>query len=86
MSKLGPNYVEICEIPIYKGKGDERTQIGKIAILRGGFGHPNPKAFMDAKVSEYVKGSLHNQFIESHLDTPWVRILINCINIILFEV
>ena len=77
MNKLDPTHVEISENPIFDKDG---KRIGTIAVLRGGIGHPNPKAFMDKIVSEYTDRCLHNQFIESHLDTPWVRIVIDCIN------
>lgn len=77
MSKNNPKKVEISENPILDKDGNK---IGTFAVLIGGIGHPNPKAFMDEKVSEYTDRCLHNEFIESHLDMPWVRIVIDCIN------
>lgn len=71
-----PTDVVIQEIP-FTG---ENGRPCKIAILQGGFGHPNPKEFMDLKVAEYTRGCLHNQFVESHLDMPWVRIVLKGIN------
>lgn len=53
---------------------------GKVAILRGGFKSPNPKAYMDMVVADYVKDHLYNEFLEEHLDTPWVRVIITGIN------
>lgn len=53
---------------------------GKIAILRGGLSNPNPKAYMDMVVYDYVKNHSYNQFLEEHHDTPWVRVIITGIN------
>lgn len=53
---------------------------GTMAILRGGFGNPNPQAYMDSVVSDYVHDHIFNEFIEEHLDTPWVRVVITGIN------
>lgn len=55
----------------------------KITILVGGIKSKNPKAYMDLVVSEYLKkkgNPLHNQFVEIHLDNPWLRIIIVGIN------
>lgn len=65
--------VEIYEIDLKPGEG-------KMAVLRGGFSSTNPKAYMDAVVSDYVQHNLYNEFIEEHLDTPWVRVIISGIN------
>ena len=64
--------VEIYEIDL--------KPTGKMAVLRGGFSSPNPKAYMDNVVSNYVQNHLFNEFIEEHLDTPWVRVIITGIN------
>lgn len=53
---------------------------GKLAILRGGFTSPNPKAYMDLVVADYVQHHIFNEFLEEHLDTPWVRVIITGIN------
>ena len=58
----------------------EGVQVGKIAILVGGVDLPNPKEFMDDVVSKYVGTKGHNQFVEIHLDNPWTRIIMDCIN------
>lgn len=82
MSNIDSKHVSIKEIPIEQ----EGKRIGTIAILIGGIGHTNPKAFMDDQVYQYTKGCSHNQFVESHLDMPWVRIVIDCINEIEYDV
>lgn len=64
--------VDIKEIPIEGGH--------KITIIIGGFKSSNPKAYMDYVVSEYVKGSSYNEFVESHLDMPQIRIILRGIN------
>jgi hypothetical protein len=58
---------------------DEKI-VGKMAILVGGLGKPNPKEFMDIAVSNYVKDFGHNQYIEIHLDNPWTRLITTGIN------
>lgn len=40
----------------------------------------NPTEIMDNAVSKYVDRVLHNQFIEIHLDNPWVRVVVSGIN------
>jgi hypothetical protein len=45
----------------------------------------NPTAFMNNAVSEYVQSNGHNQFIEIHMDNPWLRIIIKDINDIPFD-
>ena len=76
MNNLDSTKVEISENPIVvNGK-----RVGTIAVLRGGLGHPNPRAFMDEKVSEYTERCLHNAFICPDPPMPWIRIVINCIN------
>lgn len=64
--------VEIIETELAGG--------GKVAILRGGFKSPDPKAYMDKVVADYVNGNIYNEFLEEHLDTPWVRVVITGIN------
>lgn len=56
-------------------KTQELNGGGSIAILRGGLGEQNPKAYMDDVVSEFVQNEMYNEFIESFLDNPWVRII-----------
>ena len=69
--------VDIREIPLEGGN--------KITILVGGFSSPNPKEFMDGVVSRYVGDSPYNEFIESHLDMPQIRIILSGINEICYS-
>lgn len=49
-----------------------------VIILIGGFNHENPKSYMDKAVkyvAEKFGHTKYNQFIESYLDNPWVRIV-----------
>jgi len=74
--------VEICEQEL-KAKDKTTNQdivVGKVAILRGGLNTENPTAIMNNAVSKYVGSKGHNQFIEIHLDNPWVRVVIGGIN------
>lgn len=73
--------IEIYEQILYDTDSpNQNKEVGKIAILRGGIGVSNPKAFMDNAVSKYVARELYNQFVEIHLDNPWVRVIIKGIN------
>jgi hypothetical protein len=73
--------VQIFEQPIEK----DGNRIGKISILVGGMSEENPKEFMDKVVNKYVGTTGHNQFIEIHLDNPWTRVVMDCINDIKFR-
>ncbi|EGV44226.1 hypothetical protein BZARG_1000 [Bizionia argentinensis JUB59] len=55
-------------------------KVGKIAILRGGLNSDNPTQIMNKAVSDYVGRKGHNQFVEIHLDNPWVRVVLDGIN------
>jgi hypothetical protein len=68
--------IEIFELELKKGD----SNVGKVAILRGGLSSENPTAIMNDAVSTYVDRKGHNQFIEIHLDNPWVRVVIGGIN------
>ena len=35
---------------------------------------------MNAAVSEYVGRDLYNEFVEIHMDNPWVRVIVSNIN------
>ena len=72
------NPIQFPDVDIYRQKLD-RGQ-GLLTILRGGWNVPNPKAYMDEAVRQYVEDRLHNQFIEIHLDIPQVRVIIEGIN------
>lgn len=68
--------IEICEYDLSK----DGKKKGKIAILRGGLNASNPIAYMNDAVSQYVGRELHNEFVEIHMDNPWVRVIISNIN------
>lgn len=68
--------VEIFEQELSNRNG----RVGKMAILRGGLNTDNPTATMNDAVQEYVGRKGHNQFIEIHLDNPWVRVIVIGIN------
>ena len=78
--------IEIFEQALCNSDGNGNSiEVGKVAILRGGIGAMNPKAFMDKAVSEYVKYNTFNQFVEIHLDNPWVRVIVKGINEVKYE-
>lgn len=52
----------------------------KITILMGGLALQDPKSYMDYVVSEFVKGKFYNEYIDSNLDNPWLRIIIEGMN------
>ncbi len=68
--------IEIAEQVLIK----ENRTVGKVAVLRGGLNTENPTAIMNDAVSRYVGRGGHNQFIEIHLDNPWVRVIVSGIN------
>lgn len=52
----------------------------KMYILIGGLNHPNPNAFMDACVAKIVQNNTYSEFIDKHLDNPYIRVIITNIN------
>jgi hypothetical protein len=51
----------------------------KIAIFTY-TGNKNPKTYLDEAIREYTEGKSFNQFIDSHLDNPWTRVVVLGIN------
>lgn len=74
--------VEICQYPLMGKDGKKK---GKIAILRGGLNSDNPIALMNSAVSQYVERELYNEFVEIHMDNPWVRVIVSGINELEYE-
>ena len=73
--------IEFYEQDLYsKNEQDKLEIVGKMAILKGGIGSVNPKAVMDEAVEKYVGYNNYCQFVEIHLDNPWVRVVIKGIN------
>ena len=62
--------------------GDE---VVYLTLLIGGLENENPKAFMDNVVSKYVQSRMFNEYIDSHLDNPWFRIIIEDVNDLINE-
>jgi len=52
----------------------------KLAILWGGMNKDNPTEYMNNAVSKYVQRTGHNQFVEIHMDNPWLRVIVKDIN------
>ncbi len=61
------------------------TSGGKLAILIGGMDSVEPKNDMDKVVSKYVDGNTYNDFVDYHLDNPWVRVVIQGMNELNYE-
>lgn len=72
------NSTDYPDVDVFHQKLDRGR--GSLTILRGGWNVPNPKAYMDEVVRQYVEDRLYNQFIEIHLDIPQVRIVLEGIN------
>ncbi len=51
----------------------------KIAIFTYS-GNKNPKIQLDEAVRDYTNGKGFNQFIDSHLDNPWTRVVVLGLN------
>lgn len=62
-----------------------KKKVGKLAIIRGGLNTDNPTAIMNNAVSKYVANKGYNEFVEVHLDNPWVRVIIGGINDLKYE-
>ena len=78
--------IEIYEQTLFNHDENGNTiEVGKVAILKGGIGSINPKSILDNAVSEYVKYNTYNQFVEIHLDNPWVRVVVKGINEVQYE-
>jgi hypothetical protein len=52
---------------------------GKIAVLMYA-GGADPKKVLDKAVREYVQSNSYHELIDSHLDNPWMRVIISDIN------
>jgi len=76
----------MAEVEIFqdelKQDGDPR---GKIAIIRGGLQTDDPTSVLDDAVRKYVGKKSYNQFVEIHMDNPWVRVIITGINELDYE-
>lgn len=68
--------VQICEYILT----NEEVNRGKVAILRGGVNVKKPIELMNAAVSKYVGNDPFNEFVEIHMDNPWVRVIVSNIN------
>ena len=62
-----------------------KNKVGKVAILRGGLKSDNPTALMNNAISKYVGDKGYNEFVEIHLDNPWVRVIVGGINELDYE-
>ena len=69
--------IEKHEVELLPGNQFTRS---KIVFL---FANPeieNPRPIMESAVQHVIEGSLYNAFIDSHLDNPWIRIVVVGIN------
>ncbi|MDX9694160.1 MAG: hypothetical protein RBT49_00050 [Bacteroidales bacterium] len=73
--------IEIFEQDLTK----DGKSVGKVVILRGGLNTDNPTPILNDAVSKYVGRKGYNEFVEIHLDNPWVRVVIGGINEIEFK-
>ena len=74
------NRYSLYEQELFDANGNRR---GIMAVLFGGMNAQNPKAYMDYAVTDYLQkhgNPLHNQFVEIHMDNPWLRVIITGIN------
>jgi hypothetical protein len=63
----------------------ELEKNSKIAIFIGGLNSDNPKGILDKAVAKYVNEGSYAEFIDSHLDNPWIRVVITNINELTFR-
>ena len=57
----------------------ENGDNGKIAVLIYN-GNKDPKQILDYAVKEYTGKNNYHELIDSHLDNPWMRVIISDIN------
>ncbi len=77
--------MNISDVKIFEHNLGTGNVTGKIAILFGGLSASNPKSYMDKVVNEYVGNNPYTQFIDIHLDNPWLRVVISGINELNFD-
>lgn len=65
------------KVQIYK---QELNGGGELVIIIGGLGSENPKAILDKAVKTLTCDEAYNEFIDIHLDNPWIRVVIMGIN------
>lgn len=70
--------IQYYEQPLKIREGASIDRDCRMVILIGGLGEN--KQYMDDAVSAVVNGQGYNEFIEIHLDNPWVRVIIFGIN------
>lgn len=73
MSKIPGLTINHSNYPLPNG------QQGKIAVFLY-TGKSDPKYILDSAVSQYVKNHPYHELIDSHLDNPWMRVVISDIN------
>lgn len=56
---------------------DKKTS--KIAVLMY-TGDSDPRPILDEAVKEYTKGKPYHELIDSNLDNPWMRVILEDIN------
>ena len=61
------------------------NKIVYMTLLMGGIDKEYPTAFMNNVVSEYVEDRMFNEYVDSHLDNPWFRIIIEDVNDLINE-
>ena len=52
----------------------------ELHILIAGFNTSTPTAVMDKFVEEIVKGKPYSEFVDKHMDNPYIRVIITDIN------
>lgn len=76
---MGNKYAYQCfEKQLLEGRNDVT-----MVVLFGGMNSQNPKAYMDMAVHDYLVkhgNPMYNEFVEIHLDNPWLRVIIVGIN------
>lgn len=74
--------IEKHEVELLPGNQFTRS---KIVFLFADPTIENPRPIMESAVQHVIEGSLYNAFIDSHLDNPWIRIVVVGINNLPFE-
>ena len=61
------------------------TDKSKLLILIGGLNNPNPGEYLDRCVQNLVNNQLYGEFVDKHMDNPYIRIIIINMNELQFD-
>ena len=73
---MNPQEVKIARFDLKQGD----TKVGEFAMLIGGINFQDPDKVLEDAVSHYVNNEGYNEYVDIHLDNPWVRVVVKGID------